>query len=93
MQLEDVIIAPIVSEKSWKGQDERKYTFRVHPKANKIQIRRAIEQIFKVKVEGVWTMDVRGKPRRIRFYQQGRKPDWKKAIVQLAAGQRIEIYQ
>jgi large subunit ribosomal protein L23 len=93
MQVEDLIVEPVVSEKGWKGQDERKYTFRVHPRANKVEIRRAIERIFKVKVQRVWTMSVGGKPRRTRFYQQGRRPDWKKAIVQLAAGQRIEIYQ
>ncbi len=93
MHLEDVIVEPVVSEKGWKGQDERKYTFRVHPRANKVEIRRAIEQIFKVKVDRVWTMSIRGKPRRTRFYQQGRRPDWKKAIIQLAPGQRIEIYQ
>lgn len=93
MHMEDVIVEPIVSEKGWKGQDERKYTFRVHPEANKVEISKAIERIFKVKVNRVWTMSVLGKPRRTRFYQQGRRPDWKKAIVQLAPGQRIEIYQ
>jgi large subunit ribosomal protein L23 len=93
MHVEDVILHPVVSEKGWKGQDERKYTFRVHPLANKVEIRQAIERIFKVKVERVWTMNVGGKPRRTRFYQQGRRSDWKKAIVQLAPGQRIEIYQ
>ncbi|OGF52994.1 MAG: 50S ribosomal protein L23 [Candidatus Fraserbacteria bacterium RBG_16_55_9] len=93
MHLEDIIVEPIVSEKGWKGQDDRKYTFRVHPSANKIEICRAIERIFKVKVNRVWTMGVSGKPRRTRFYQQGKRPDWKKAIVQLAPGQRIEIYQ
>ena len=93
MHLEDIILYPVVSEKGWKGQDERKYTFRVHPLANKVEIRRAIERIFKVKVERIWTLNVGGKPRRTRFYQQGRRSDWKKAIVQLAAGQRIEISQ
>ena len=93
MHLEDIIVEPIVSEKGWKSQDERKYTFRVHPQANKIEIRRAIERIFKVKVNRVWTLCVSGKPRRTRFYQQGKRPDWKKAVVQLAPGQRIEIYQ
>ena len=93
MHVEDAILEPVVSEKGWEGQDERKYTFRVHPEVNKLEIGRAIERIFKVKLERVWTMSVRGKPRRTRFYQQGRRPDWKKAIVQLAPGQRIEIYQ
>jgi len=93
MHLDDVVIEPILSEKSWRGQDERKYTFKVHPDANKLQIRRAVEQIFKVKVERVWTINVKGKPKRMRFYQRGKQPDWKKAIVQLAEGQRIEIQQ
>jgi large subunit ribosomal protein L23 len=92
LHLDDLIIEPIVSEKSWRLQDERKYTFRVHPSANKVQIRKAIEQIFKVKVEKVWTMNLRGKPRKVRFYQPGRRPHWKKAVVQLAPGQRIEIH-
>ncbi len=90
---EDIIIEPVVSEKSWRAQEEGKYTFRVHPQANKVQIRQAVEQLFKVKVKKVWTMNYRGKPKRIRFYQQGRRPHWKKAIVQLAPGHRIELYQ
>ncbi len=90
---EDIILEPLVSEKAWRGQDEGKYTFRVHPKANKLQIRRAVEELFKVKVVKVRTMNVKGKPRKIRFYQPGKRPDWKKAIVQLAPGHRIEIHQ
>lgn len=93
MMHEDVLIAPIVSEKSWGGQEDGKYSFRVHPAANKVQIRKAIENIFKVKVEHVWTMRQVGKPKRVRFYQSGKRTDWKKAVVQLAEGQRIEIYQ
>lgn len=93
MAPEDVILEPILSEKSWKGQDRRQYTFRVHPLVNKVEIRKAVEQIFKVKVQKVWTMNLHGKPRRTRFYQQGKRPDWKKAVVQLAPGQRIEMYQ
>lgn len=91
--LEDILLEPIVSEESWRLQDENKYTFRVHPEANKVQIKKAIEQIFKVKVEKVWTANFSGKPRRRRFYEQGRTPSWKKAIVKLAAGNRIELYQ
>ncbi len=91
--LEGVLIQPMVSEKGWRMQDERKYSFRVHPDANKLQIKKAVESIFKVKVEQVWTSNFAGKPRRRRFYQQGRTAHWKKAIVKLAQGQRIEIYQ
>ena len=90
---EDVLIEPIVSEKSWGGQDGGKYTFKVHPDANKLAIRKAVENIFKVRVERVWTMRMIGKPKKVRFYQSGKRADWKKAVVQVAEGQRIEIYQ
>ncbi len=92
--LEDILIEPIVSEESWRVQeDSNMYTFRVHPQANKHQIRRAVEEIFKVRVLSVRTMNQRGKPRRQRFYQEGQTPRWKKAIVRLAEGDGIEIYQ
>lgn len=92
-RVEDVIIKPLLSEKSWRLQDERKYTFQINPKANKIQVRKAVEQLFKVKVVSVHTMSMYGKPRKTRFYQTGRQPDWKKAVVQLAPGQRIDMHQ
>jgi large subunit ribosomal protein L23 len=92
--LEDLLIEPLVSEESWRIQeDNNMYTFRVHPQANKLQIRQAVEEIFKVRVVSVRTMNLRGKPRRQRFYQEGRTPRWKKAIVRLAEGEQIEIYQ
>lgn len=92
--LEDVIIEPIVSEESWRLQDEEnKYTFRVHQDANKIQIRKAVANIFGVEVQKVWTMNYRGKPRSIRFNQEGKRSNWKKAIVKLVPEDRIEIYQ
>jgi large subunit ribosomal protein L23 len=91
---EDVIIEPIVSEESWRLQDEEnKYTFRVHPGANKIQIRKAVENLFGVEVEKVWTMNYRGKPRSMRFNVEGKRPNWKKAVVKLVEGDQIEIYQ
>lgn len=91
---EDVIIEPIVSEESWRLQEvENKYTFRVHRGANKIQIRNAVENLFGVAVEKVWTMNYRGKPRSIRFNVEGKRPSWKKAIVKLVEGDQIEIYQ
>jgi len=93
MHTDDVLLEPILSEKSWVQQDDRQYTFRVHPKANKLQIRRAIEEIFNVKVQDVRTMNVRGKPRRTRFYQEGYKASWKKAVIQLAPGDRIDLQQ
>ena len=94
MHIEDILQEPIVTEEAWRLKDaENKYTFRVHPQANKIQIRQAIENLFKVKVTKVWMMQVPGRPRKTKFYQQGHTRPWKKAIVKLAQGERIDIYQ
>lgn len=94
MQIEDILLEPIVTEEAWHLKDaENKYTFRVHPQANKIQTRQAVENLFKVKVAKVWMMRVPGRPRKTKFYQQGHTRPWKKAIVKLAPGQRIDIYQ
>ncbi len=90
---EDVLREPVVSEKGWRLQEENKYVFDVHPKANKTQIKRAVEHIFKVKVLKVWALNMPSKPRKKKFYQPGRLPGWKKAIVQVAEGQRIEVYK
>ena len=88
----DIIIAPVVSEKSYQLLDENKYTFIVDPRANKTQIKIAIEQIFGVKVTSVNTMNREGKSRRTR-YGIGRRPNTKRAIVSVAAGDRIDIFQ
>jgi len=89
---EDVIIAPILTEDSWQQQEDRKYAFRVALGANKIEIRKAVEELFDVKVEKVWTANRKGKPRRERLSQMhGRTARWRKAIVQLAPGDRIEL--
>ncbi len=89
----DIIITPIISEKSMSLIEENNtYVFKVDKKANKIEIRKAIEEIFKVKVLNVNTMNVRGKKRRLGF-TQGKRPDWKKALVKLAEGDRIEIFE
>jgi len=87
-----VIIRPIVSEKSYVLSAVDKYTFRVHPNAHKTQIRQAIEELFDVKVVSVHTMSVKSKPKR-RGYTAGRTRSWKKAVVQLAPGDRIPIFQ
>ena len=88
-----VLIAPVVSEKSY-GQiaDRRKYTFRVHSSAHKTQVRQAVEQLFGVKVLGVNIVKVQSKPKR-RGLTRGTRPGWKKAVVQLRAGDSIEIFQ
>ena len=87
-----VLIAPVVSEKSYSLIEDNKYSFRVHDKAHKTQVRQAVEELFDVKVEGVNIVKVRPKPKR-RGFSKGTKPGWKKAIVQLRAGDRIEIFE
>ncbi|MBA2426978.1 MAG: 50S ribosomal protein L23 [Actinobacteria bacterium] len=88
----DVILAPIVSEKSYALIEQNAYTFRVHPRANKTEIRQAVESIWGVKVLGVNTANRKGKVKRFR-YEMGRRPDHKRAIVKLAAGERIDIFE
>jgi large subunit ribosomal protein L23 len=87
----DVILRPIVTEKSVALSSEGKYTFAVDPKANKCEISSAVEQIFKVKVTKVNTIAVKGKPRRWGRRYNGHKSDWKKAMVTLRAGDKIEF--
>lgn len=86
----DIIIKPIITEKSMEMSALNKYTFKVDKKSNKIEIRQAIEEIFEVKVENVHTITVRGKLRKRGKYQ-GYSPDWKKAVVTLKEGEKIEI--
>jgi large subunit ribosomal protein L23 len=88
----DVIIAPVVSEKSYSLLDNNAYTFRVHPDANKTEIRQAIESIWGVRVVSVNTMNRRGKTKRFRF-TSGRRADIKRAVVTLAEGDKIEIFE
>ncbi len=92
MDASQVIIRPVVSEKSYVLATNDKYTFRVHPNAHKTQIRQAVEQLFEVKVVGVRTISVKSKPKRRGLYQ-GRTRTWKKAIVQVRAGDSIPIFQ
>ncbi len=88
----DVIIRPIISEKSYNLLDQNKYTFEVHPRAKKTEIRQAVEQIFNVKVTGVNTIKVPPKPRR-RGWTSGRTAARKKAVVTLAPGYSIEFFE
>jgi large subunit ribosomal protein L23 len=92
MDASQVIIRPVVSEKSYVLATADKYTFRVHPDAHKTQIRQAIEQLFDVSVVEVHTMSVKSKPKR-RGYTSGRTRQWKKAIVQVKPGDSIPIFQ
>lgn len=88
----DVIIAPVVSEKSYALLDDNAYTFVVHPNANKTEIRKAVEQIWGVKVLSVNTLNRKGKTKRFRF-TEGRRSDTKRAVVKLAEGDSIEIFE
>lgn len=88
---QDVLIAPVVSEKSYSLLDENKYTFLVDPNANKTEIKLAVQAIFKVKVTNVNTLNRSGKVRRTR-YGTGKRPDTKRAIVTVADGERIDIF-
>ena len=92
MEARDILIKPIVTEKSTALMEERKYTFCVPLSATKIQIRQAVEQIFKVKVQAVNTMRYEGKMKRLGR-TQGRRSDWKKAVVTLKPGERIELFE
>jgi large subunit ribosomal protein L23 len=88
----DILIAPVVSEKSYAQIEHRRYSFKVHPDAHKTQIRQAVEEVFGVKVVSVNVSKVQSKPKR-RGQFRGRKPGWKKAIVEVAHGQEIPIFQ
>ncbi len=91
MDASQVVIRPVVSEKSYVLASADKYTFRVHPDAHKTQIRQAVEELFDVTVVEVRTMSVKSKPKR-RGYTSGRTRSWKKAVVQVRAGDSIPIF-
>ena len=90
--LRDVLIRPVVTEKSAAMMQDNKYTFMVPLTANKVEIRQAVEQIFKVKVQAVNTMRYEGKMKRLGR-TQGRRSDWKKAVVTLKPGETIELFE
>jgi large subunit ribosomal protein L23 len=89
--IRDVILAPVVSEKSYSLIDQNAYTFLVHSDANKTEIRQAVEQIWDVKVVSVNTVNRKGKSKRFR-YTVGKRRDTKRAIVKLAPDDKIEIF-
>ncbi|MDD2621412.1 MAG: 50S ribosomal protein L23 [Syntrophomonadaceae bacterium] len=88
----DIIIKPVVTEKSMSLLADSKYTFIVDKKANKTEIKNAIESIFEVKVEKVYTMNVKGKPKRMGRFE-GHKPNRKKAIIYLKDGHKIRLFE
>lgn len=92
MNPRSVIIKPVISEKSYALLAANKYTFRVHDKATKTQVRQAIQQIFGVRVLGVRTVNVKPKPKR-RGFHVGHRRRWKKAIVTLHSDDSIELFE
>ena len=92
MHAHQIVLAPIVSEKSYHGAVHGKYTFKVHPDAHRTQIRHAVEELFEVNVVRVNVLKVQAKPKRRGLFK-GTKPGWKKAIVQLRKGDSIEIFE
>jgi large subunit ribosomal protein L23 len=87
-----IVLAPVVSEKSWTGTANGTYTFRVHKDAHKTQVRQAVEELFEVKVARVNIIKVQPKPKR-RGQIRGMRQGWKKAVVQLKPGEVIEVFQ
>ena len=92
MELYHIIKKALITEKSTVAKDENKYVFEVDRRANKIEVAKAVEKLFKVKVINVHVMNVTGKKKRIGRIL-GEKRSWKKAVVTLAPGSRIEIYE
>jgi large subunit ribosomal protein L23 len=92
MLARQVIIEPVVSEKSYALMADGKYTFRVDHRAHKTQVAKAVEEIFGVSVVAVRTLQMRSKPKR-RGLHSGRTRSWKKAVVELAPGDRIELFE
>jgi len=89
---QQIIQRPLVTERSMVARDtQNKYSFKVHPRSTKPEIRKAVEELFSVRVINVATMNVAGKPKRLGR-STGYRASWKKAIVTVAAGQKIEIY-
>jgi len=93
MTSHDILKRPIITEQSMEGVAEKKYTFEVDKNANKIQIKKAVEEIFKVTVDKVTTINYMGKPKRMGVHA-GKRADWKKAIVKLTADSKtIELFE
>jgi len=89
----EIIERPLLTEKSVAGAEMGKYTFRVRKTSNKIEIAKAVEKVFNVKVGAVNTMIVKGKKKRLGRHPEGKTADWKKAIVTLKPGYKIEVFE
>ena len=92
MDARSLIKRPIITEKTTRLMEQNKYCFMVDPRANKTQIKSAVEEIFKVKVKSVNTLNLLGKLKRMGRYE-GRRPSWKRAVVTLEQGSRIEFFE
>ena len=92
MEYNDILIAPVLTEKSTELHEQGKYVFKVAPKATKIQIKEAVRRLFNVKVTDCTVVNVRGKTKRLR-YKEGKTSSWKKATVKLAKGETIKIFE
>ena len=92
MNYEDVLIEPVMTEKATLLREEGKYVFKVHPDASKIEIKEAVRRLFNVKVVDCTVMNVDGKVKRVR-YRSGKTSSWKKAIVKLAKGESIKVFE
>ncbi|MCQ2593669.1 MAG: 50S ribosomal protein L23 [Treponemataceae bacterium] len=92
MIYEDILIEPVLSEKATLLREQGKYVFKVHPDASKIEIKEAVRRLFNVKVVDCTVMNVGGKVKRVR-YAAGKTSSWKKAIVKLAPGETIKVFE
>ncbi len=92
IELNDVIIEPVLSEKATALREQGKYVFKVQPDASKTQIKEAVSKLFNVKVVKITTLNVLGKVKRVRG-RPGRTSSWKKAIVRLAPGETIKVFE
>jgi large subunit ribosomal protein L23 len=92
MRADEIILEPLLTEKSNVQREQNKYSFVVSPRANKIEVMKAVEELFKVQPEACHIVNVKGKPRRVRF-AVGKTASWKKAVVTLKEGQTISIFE
>lgn len=92
MQYDSILIEPVLSEKTNVMRDEGKYVFRVDPRATKLQVKEAVRRLFEVHPISCTIMNVKGKPKRLR-YRSGYTASWKKAIVRLAKGEKIKSFE
>ncbi|MBQ4497988.1 MAG: 50S ribosomal protein L23 [Spirochaetaceae bacterium] len=92
MNYEDILIEPVMTEKATLLREQGKYVFKVHPDASKIEIKEAVRRLFNVKVVDCTVMNVDGKVKRVR-YRPGKTSSWKKAIVKLAPGESIKVFE